>query len=247
MAEFAWVLVLGLVAGTLGGIVGFGSSVMLMPALVIVFGPREAVPIMAVASIMANASRVAAWWREVDWRVVAAYSATAAPAAALGAATLLALPTRSVEAVLGLFFIAMIPARRWMARRKWRLRLWHLAVFGAGIGLLTGLVATTGPINAPFFLAYGLVKGAYLGTEALGSLAMYLAKAITFRSLGALPLETLGKGLVVGSSLVAGAFIAKRFVRQIDAERFRLLMDALLLVAGLTMLWTAATAATAPP
>ena len=247
MAEFAWVLVLGLVAGTLGGIVGFGSSVMLMPALVIVFGPREAVPIMAVASIMANASRVAAWWREVDWRVVAAYSATAAPAAALGAATLLALPTRSVEAVLGLFFIAMIPARRWMARRKWRLRLWHLAVFGAGIGLLTGLVATTGPINAPFFLAYGLVKGAYLGTEALGSLAMYLAKAITFRSLGALPLETLGKGLVVGSSLVAGAFIAKRFVRQIDAERFRLLMDALLLMAGLTMLWTAATAATAPP
>ena len=247
MAEFAWVLMLGLVAGTLGGIVGFGSSVMLMPALVIVFGPREAVPIMAVASIMANASRVAAWWREVDWRVVAAYSATAAPAAALGAATLLALPTRSVEAVLGLFFIAMIPARRWMARRKWRLRLWHLAVFGAGIGLLTGLVATTGPINAPFFLAYGLVKGAYLGTEALGSLAMYLAKAITFRSLGALPLETLGKGLVVGSSLVAGAFIAKRFVRRIDAERFRLLMDALLLMAGLTMLWTAATAATAPP
>ena len=247
MAEFAWVLVLGLAAGTLGGIVGFGSSVMLMPALVIVFGPREAVPIMAVASIMANASRVAAWWREVDWRVVAAYSATAAPAAALGAATLLALPTRSVEAVLGLFFIAMIPARRWMARRKWRLRLWHLAVFGAGIGLLTGLVATTGPINAPFFLAYGLVKGAYLGTEALGSLAMYLAKAITFRSLGALPLETLGKGLVVGSSLVAGAFIAKRFVRRIDAERFRLLMDALLLMAGLTMLWTAATAATAPP
>ena len=247
MAEFAWVLVLGLVAGTLGGIVGFGSSVMLMPALVIVFGPREAVPIMAVASIMANASRVAAWWREVDWRVVAAYSATAAPAAALGAATLLALPTRSVEAVLGLFFIAMIPARRWMARREWRLRLWHLAVFGAGIGLLTGLVATTGPINAPFFLAYGLVKGAYLGTEALGSLAMYLAKAITFRSLGALPLETLGKGLVVGSSLVAGAFIAKRFVRRIDAERFRLLMDALLLMAGLTMLWTAATAATAPP
>ena len=247
MAEFAWVLMLGLVAGTLGGIVGFGSSVMLMPALVIVFGPREAVPIMAVASIMANASRVAAWWREVDWRVVAAYSATAAPAAALGAATLLALPTRSVEAVLGLFFIAMIPARRWMARREWRLRLWHLAVFGAGIGLLTGLVATTGPINAPFFLAYGLVKGAYLGTEALGSLAMYLAKAITFRSLGALPLETLGKGLVVGSSLVAGAFIAKRFVRRIDAERFRLLMDALLLMAGLTMLWTAATAATAPP
>ncbi len=238
--DFVLVLILGLVAGTLGGVVGFGTSIMLMPALVLVFGPREAVPIMAVASIMANASRVAAWWRELDWRAVGAYSVTGVPAAALGAATLLVLPTRSVEAVLGLFFIAMIPVRRWFARQDFRLGLWHLAGAGAVIGYLTGIVASTGPINAPFFLAYGLVKGAYLGTEALGSLAVFVAKAITFRSLGALPLDTLGKGAIVGSSLVAGAFIAKRYVRQIDAERFRLLMDGLLLAAGLTMLWAAA-------
>ena len=34
--DFALVLVLGLVAGTLGGVVGFGTSIMLMPALVLV-------------------------------------------------------------------------------------------------------------------------------------------------------------------------------------------------------------------
>ena len=239
--DYTLVLVLGLIAGTLGGVVGFGTSIMLMPALVLVFGPREAVPIMAVASIMANASRVAAWWREIDWRAVAAYSVTAFPAAALGAATLLVLPTHWIEAGLGLFFIAMIPVRRWMAQQDFKLGLWHLAAFGAGIGFLTGIVATTGPINAPFFLAYGLVKGAYLGTEALGSLSMFVAKAITFRSLGALPVDTLGKGVIVGSSLVAGAFIAKRFVRRLDPDRFRLLMDGLLLVAGVTMLWAATT------
>ncbi|HSV51341.1 MAG TPA: sulfite exporter TauE/SafE family protein [Burkholderiaceae bacterium] len=237
--EFALVLALGLLAGTVGGMVGFGTSIMLMPALVLVFGPREAVPIMAIAAIMANASRVAAWWREVDWRATAAYSATGIPAAALGAKTLLVLPPGVVEAVLGVFFIAMIPVRRWMARQHWKLRLWHLALVGAAIGYLTGIVVSTGPINAPFFLAYGLVKGAYLATEALGSLAVYLAKAVTFRSLGALPLDTISKGLIVGSSLVAGAFIAKRFVLKIPAERFRLMMDGLLLVAGLTMLWAA--------
>lgn len=237
--DFALVLVLGLVAGTLGGIVGFGTSIMLMPALVLVFGPREAVPIMAVASMMANASRVLAWWREVDWRVVGAYSATGMPAAALGAATLLVLPSRLVEAVLGCFFIAMIPLRRWMTRQAWTLRLWHLALVGAVIGFLTGIVVSTGPINAPFFLAYGLVKGAYLGTEAMGSLAVYVAKTLAFGHLGALPLASVGKGLVIGTSLMAGAFIAKRWVRRLDPEKFRLLMDGLLLAAGGTMLWAA--------
>src|SRR5690606_5017109 len=77
-----WLLIvpLGIVAGTLGGVVGFGSSVLLMPVLVAAFGPKEAVPIMALAALMANISRVAVWWREVDWRVNVAYCATAVPA-----------------------------------------------------------------------------------------------------------------------------------------------------------------------
>ena len=235
--EFALLLLLGLIAGTVGGVVGFGTSIMLMPALVIVFGPREAVPIMAVASIMANASRVAVWWRDVNWPAVAAYSIPAVPAAALGAATLLTLPVGVVEAVLGVFFIAMIPARRWMAARQWTLGLPHLAMVGAVIGFITGIVVSTGPINAPFFLAYGLVKGAYLSTEALGSLAVYIAKAITFRSLDALPWDAVVKGLIIGSTITVGSFMAKRFVLKLEPDKFRLLIEGLLLVAGLTMLW----------
>jgi uncharacterized membrane protein YfcA len=237
--DLALVLLLGLVAGTVGGVVGFGTSIMLMPALVLVFGPREAVPIMAVAAIMANASRVAAWWREVDWRATAAYSVTGMPAAALGAHTLLTLPPGVVEASLGLFFIGMIPLRRWMAQQRWVLNRWHMAGVGAVIGYLTGLVVSTGPINAPFFLAHGLVKGAYLGTEAMGSLAVYGAKALTFRAFDALPVASLLRGLTIGASLMAGAFIAKRLVLRLDTARFQLLMDGLLLLAGATMLWAA--------
>lgn len=237
--DFALVLLLGLVAGTVGGVVGFGTSIMLMPALVVVFGPREAVPIMAVASIMANASRVGVWWREVDWKAVAAYGITAAPAAVLGAATLLILPPGVVELMLGGFFIAMIPVRRWMARQNWRLGVHHLAVVGGVIGFITGLVVSTGPINAPFFLAYGLVKGAYLSTEALGSLVVFVAKAATFRSLGALPWEAVAKGLIVGASITVGSVLAKRFVLQLEPEKFRWMIEAMLAVAGLSMLWAA--------
>ena len=47
------------------------------------------------------------------------------------------------------------------------------------------------------------------------------------------------KGLIAGASLMFGAFIAKRFVLQLQPDVFRLLMDAIILIAGLSLLWTA--------
>ena len=236
---FLFVLSVGLVAGTISGIVGTGSSIMLMPVLVYAFGPKEAVPIMAVASVMANFSRILAWWREVDWRACAAYSVTGVPAAALGARTLLALPSRAVDLAIGLFLIAMVPVRHVLARHELKGNLWHLAIGGAVIGYLTGIVVSTGPLSVPLFLFYGLSKGAFLATEAASSLGLYLSKSVTFERLGALTADVALKGLVAGSSLMLGAFIAKRFVLHLKPEMFRLLMDGIMLAAGLTMLLNA--------
>jgi uncharacterized membrane protein YfcA len=233
------ILALGLVAGTLGGIVGFGSSVILMPALVLAYGPRAAVPIMAIAAILANLSRILVWWREVDWRICAAYAVTGVPAAVLGARTLLVLPPASVEIALGVFFIAMIPVRRVMVARAFRVRPWQMAVAGALVGYLTGIVASTGPLTVPIFLATGLVKGAFIATEAAASLAVYGAKAIAFRTFGALPLDLVAQGVVVGTSLMAGSVLGKRVVLRLDARHFLVLMDGVLLLSGLAMLWLA--------
>jgi len=235
--DWAIVLAIGVAAGTLSGIVGFGTSLLLLPPLVIVFGPKEAVPIMAIVALMANLSRVAVWWRDVDWKACGVYSITAIPFAALGAATLLSMTSAAIEVVLGVFFLLSIPARRFLSGFKVRLR--HLAVVGAVIGFLTGIVASTGPINTPFFPAYGLVKGAFLSTEAMGSLGIYVTKAIVFNRYGALPWPVLAKGLIVGTSVTAGSFFARRFVLRLDPAQFRLLMDGLLFVAGVTMIVTA--------
>jgi uncharacterized membrane protein YfcA len=237
--DWAIVLAVGLLAGTVGGIVGFGTSIMLLPPLVIFFGPHEAVPIMAVTALMANLSRVLAWWREVDWKACGAYALTAVPFSALGATTLVHMNARSIELALGVAFILMIPARHWLARRGIRTRLRHLAAVGAVIGFLTGIVVSTGPINTPFFLAHGLVKGAFLSTEAAASLTMYVTKAIVFNQFGYLPWTILSKGIIVGTAVMAGAWIAKGFVLGMDAARFRLLMDGVMLLAGVTMIVTA--------
>jgi uncharacterized membrane protein YfcA len=217
--NFLFVLAVGLVAGTISGIVGTGSSIMLMPVLVYQYGPKQAVPIMAIAAVMANLSRILAWWREVDWRACAAYSIPGIPAAALGARTLLALPPHAVDISIGLFLIAMVPARHWLARHDLKFSLWHLAVGGAVIGYITGIVVSTGPLSVPLFLFYGLTKGAFLATEAASSLGLYVSKSVTFQRFGALTSDVALKGLIAGSSLMAGAFIAKRVCAQAQCGR----------------------------
>ena len=236
--SFLFVLAVGLIAGTLSGIVGTGSSIMLMPVLIYEYGPKQAVPIMAIAAVMANLARILAWYRDVDWRACAAYSIPAIPTAALGARTLLVLPSHFVDVSIGLFLIAMVPVRHWLENHQLKLSLWHLAIGGAAIGYLTGIVVSTGPLSVPLFLFYGLTKGAFLATEAASSLGMYVSKSVTFHHFGALTPEIALQGLTAGSSLMFGAFIAKRFVLHLQPDMFRRVMDAIMIVSGLSMVWT---------
>jgi uncharacterized membrane protein YfcA len=236
---YAFVLIVGLAAGTLGGVIGTGSSIMLLPVLVFQFGPQQAIPIMAIAALMSNVARVMAWWREVDWRAFAAYSIPGVPAAALGARTLLVLPAHVVDIALGAFFLAMIPARRWLNARNFRISPWQLALAGAAIGFVTGIVLSTGPLSVPAFTSYGLMKGAFLSTEAMSSLALMISKVATFRELGALPLPAIMQGLIVGASLMVGSFVGKAIVQRMSIHTFQYLLDALLLCSGVALLWAA--------
>jgi uncharacterized protein len=175
----------------------------------------------------------------VDWRATAAYALGGVPAAALGARTLLVLPEKAVDLALAVFFLAMIPGRRWLAARNITLGFAGLALAGAVIGFLTGIVVSTGPLSVPAFAAFGLVKGAFIATEAAGSLALYVSKAVTFRSFGALPIDIVIKGLISGSSVMAGNYTARLIVERLSVHVFTRLLDGVMLVSGLTLLWAA--------
>ena len=239
MLSYALVLFVGLVAGTVSGVVGTGATVILLPVLVMVFGPREAVPIMSVVALMSNFAKITAWWRFIDWRASAAYAAGGIPAAALGARTLLALPENTVETALGFFFLAMIPGRRWLVRRHVALGYGGMFAAGIVIGFLTGIVVSTGPLSVPAFAAHGLVKGAFIATEAAGSLALYISKAVTFQAFGALPTDIVIKGLITGSSVMAGTYLARLIVERLSVATFQYLLDVVMAVSGLALLWQA--------
>jgi uncharacterized membrane protein YfcA len=227
---------LGLAAGVLGGVIGFGTTIILMPALVYFYGPIQAIPVIALVATVANLSRIFLWWSVINWKVCFVYSITAIPAVILGVNTLVTLNDRLVEITLGLFLILLIPIRRWMRNKNFYLKLWQMSLVGAGIGFLTGIVATTGAINTPFFLAFGLSKGAFLGTEAASTLSILFTKGITFHQLGFLNSTAIIQGLLIGSCVLLGSIFSKRIVLALPEKKFLLLMELVMLISGTSIL-----------
>ena len=227
---------LGLGAGVLGGVIGFGTTIILMPALVYFYGPIQAIPVIALVATVANLSRIFLWWSVINWKVCFVYSITAIPAVILGVNTLVTLNDRLVEITLGLFLILLIPIRRWMRKQNFYLKLWQMSLVGAVIGYLTGIVATTGAINTPFFLAFGLTKGAYLGTEAASTLSILFTKGITFHQLGFLNTTAIIQGLLIGSCVLVGSIFSKRIVLALPEKKFLLLMELVMLISGVSIL-----------
>src|SRR5260221_9403492 len=77
-----FVLIVGLLAGTISGIVGTGSSIMLMPVLIYQYGPKQAVPIIAVAALLAKLALVLPLGRRGRRRARLASSVPGRPARA---------------------------------------------------------------------------------------------------------------------------------------------------------------------
>jgi uncharacterized membrane protein YfcA len=154
-----------LMAGTIGGTVVIGSVVIPVPICDCYFSAVQTVPILTVAALLGILSRAAFSWHETDWRSFSVYVVGALPSAILGAPIFIEIDAALIHRLLGLFILLMIAASRLMARFALKVMPRLLFPIGAARGLLSGVVGAVGPINAPFFLGYGLVKGAYLATE----------------------------------------------------------------------------------
>jgi uncharacterized protein len=72
-------LIVSFIAATLAAVAGFGGAAILLPVLVATFGVREAIPILTVAQLVGNGSRV--WFnrQELDRRVVAWFAVGGVP------------------------------------------------------------------------------------------------------------------------------------------------------------------------
>jgi hypothetical protein len=228
------VLVVGALLGSvLGGVAGFGTGIVMLPLVAWALGLRAAVPVLTVTMAIGNLARI--WWSrgEVDRAVVLRFALGAVPATAVGTVIYVGASSDWLGRFVGLFLIASVPLRRILATDFFRMRLRYFPMLGAAVGLISGLVVTTGPLNTPFFLSYGLRRSAYVGTEAVCAMVMHLSRGAALARYALLTWETFAVGALLGATMFAGSWVGRRLLDRMSDRVFLGIVEVLLVALGL--------------
>jgi len=236
LPELALLIVAALAASTLAAVAGFGGAAILLPVLVALFGPRDAIPILTIAQLVGNGSRVVINRDAVDRRIVAWFALGGIPAALIGGFVFAAAPLDALTRLIGAFLLASVAWRHLRPRPSGALGPRTFTVIGAFFAFASALVGSVGPLMAPFFLAAGLVKSAYIGTEAAATVVMHVAKLVAYGTAALLTAATVGIGLVTAPVMIAGSVIGKRIVDRLPERVFVAIIEVVLVGAGLVFL-----------
>ncbi len=225
------------VAGAfVGAVTGGGVTAFLLPVLVLYTNIQDAVPIVTLSLVTASVSRVWFYRKQLVLPVVAWMSLGSLPATLLGAWLFTRAPAGPLTRLLGAMLLAAVVWRWARPQPPGRFGApWFLPV-GAAFGFLNGISAAVGSMLAPFFLAYGLRKGHYVGTLGLCVFLIQVAKLAVFGSMSFLRTPQIVTGLALVPCMVLGTWLGERLVTRMSERAFERIMEAVMVLAGLWFL-----------
>lgn len=237
MLETVILIVAGLAAGLLSGTVGFGGSMILLPAITSFYGIEVAVPMATVAQLLSNIFRMGAGFRSIRWRKVGFFLILAAPLTVVGAYGFVVVPkemmTRILCILLTIFAILDLSERFRLPRSRWTM------LAGGGVsGIINGLLCLSGPISSAVFLTLGLSPVAYIASEAASAVVMHIIQMIMYGEFGLMGKMVILDGLYLGVAIVIGNFIAMKFIRDIRRKIYRRIVAAVMIVCSIWLFLT---------
>ncbi|MCK6617244.1 MAG: sulfite exporter TauE/SafE family protein [Cyclobacteriaceae bacterium] len=231
-------LVISFLAAVLSGVAGFGGALILLPVLINVVGVKAAVPVLTIAQLFGNGSRVWFGRNELQWKPISNFLVTALPLSVLGSYLFTQAHAGKLNPGIGAFLILMVLYRRF-GRGKAELGNRSMLLGGGITGLLSGLAGSAGPVGAAFFLGLNLPAVAYIASEAFTALVMHLVKTIIYNRFALIGWVELSYGLFIGMAMIAGSYTGKKLAEKLSREKFTLFVELLLIASGIQLIVTA--------
>ncbi|MEQ9815789.1 MAG: sulfite exporter TauE/SafE family protein [Azospirillaceae bacterium] len=207
--SLAIALLAAFVGGCVRGFTGFGTAMIMVPALSVLYSPVFAIPVVSLVDSIGTLPLVPAAVRRAAWREVLPLAIAASLAVPLGVWILLVVDETTMTRAIALSVIAMTA----ILLTGWRYRgapvLPVTISAGAASGLMNGSVGMGGPPVLLFWLAGQTASPTVRANAILFFFLATLASWITFTAnamftaqvigLAALCLPVFGIGLFLGS------------------------------------------------
>lgn len=234
--ELAVIAFVAIGASLIGGVSGYGTGALMPLVLVPIVGAEPVVPIIALSSLFTNTSRAIAFVDGIDARRAAIILMGSVPTCVLGAYGYSLLTSKGALIVIGSMMVASVPLRRVLRMRGYRLRDGGLALAAVGWGGIVGGTSGAGILLLSMLMAAGVEGAAVIATDAVVSVVIGIVKIAVFGIAGLMTAKVIAVALLIGVVAFPGAFLAKRIVAALPVKVHSAILDAVVVVGGLTML-----------
>ncbi|MBN8965996.1 MAG: sulfite exporter TauE/SafE family protein [Rhizobiales bacterium] len=224
-----------LFASVLGGVAGYGTGALMPLILVPMVGAEAVVPIIALASLLTNAGRTAAFLPQVSWRRVLVVMVGAIPPCLVTAYGYTMLTGTGAQIVIGTMLMLTVPLRYGLRRRAVELGDRGLFFGSIGYGALVGGTVGSGVILLSLLMAAGLQGTAVIATDAVLSIVIGIARIAVFGFAGVITAKVVAFALLIGLVAFPGAFLAKAFVARLPMHVHTAILDGVVLLGGTVM------------
>lgn len=226
----------GLFSGFIHGYTGFGGALVLAPLITILFGPVEAVALVAISTVMGSIRLFPKAMKIARWREMAPIAVSVLIATPIGTALLLTVDPGLARQIIG--FVVIIFAVILML--GWRYRGPRGTAAGAFVGgysgILGGFTSFSGPPLVMYFLSAPdppeIQRASIVVAVAAAVIPMMIALGVG----GAITGSTLLRACVVSSLYMVGAGVGERVFAILPARWFERVAQGVLVAAGLSVL-----------
>jgi uncharacterized membrane protein YfcA len=248
------IAIAALLASGLTFFTGFGLGTLLMPFFLAFFPVEEAVALTAVVHLLNGLFKALLVGRHAHWPTVFRFGVPAMVAASAGSLLLLELvklpalltwrlgahdlAVTPVKLAVGLLLLAATIMEALPRFKGFTFGSRHLVAGGLISGFFGGLSGHQGALRSAFLLRSGLSKEAFLGTGAVLSCMIDLARLAIY-STAILQPQLESRGSLLATAVIAaftGASIGRRLLPKITLSSIQRLVTALLLAISLGLM-----------